>query len=274
MFSKTYLKQPAGQAKDSERLRTRIARRAWDQTRDSTHAREMFARRVEQETGADVPSGMDGYSVDKFFRNAPMRDVLDGITCMASALRDQAYGGEADVRSWIEFCQRAFTEEGMAYRIDVYGEAHYQIDVVFHELADSVISVLSREPYAAAGACMNKAVEEMTRAQPDGKDAIRDVFEGVESVFKVTTATNKDLTAANISAVLSPIVNRRFAVTDVIAQGAAQQTLEALKDWTNACHKYRHGHNAEEPVEPPVDLAVVLVGNGLNFARWIATFST
>lgn len=44
-----------------------------------------------------------------------------------------------------------------------------------------------------------------------------------------------------------------------------------MKDWVNACHKYRHGPNAEEPIEPPLDLAIALVGNGLNFARWIAT---
>jgi hypothetical protein len=176
-------------------------------------------------------------------------------------------------KKWVKFCQRAFAEEGMADRIDDQGEAHYVVDVAFHEMADAVIARLAGGRYAAAGACANKAVEQLTKAHPDGKHAIRDIFEGVETAFKVMADTNKLLTEGNIASDLSPIVNLRFPDADPIARGAATQTLESLKDWTNACHKYRHGHDAAEPVEPPLDLSVVLVGNGLNFARWIATLA-
>jgi hypothetical protein len=55
--------------------------------------------------------------------------------------------------------------------------------------------------------------------------------------------------------------------------GARKRALESLRDWTNACHKYRHGHNLEVLVEPPLDLTIVLVSNGLNFARWIVALA-
>jgi hypothetical protein len=204
-----------------------------------------------------------------FFRDAEMRDLLDAVTCMATAIRS---AGDPP-RGWIQFCQRVFAEEGMAYRIDDDAEAHYVIDVAFQETAQSVIAALSRPPFAAGGSTINKAVVEITKAKPDGKHAIRDVFEGVETAFTVATGTNKDLTVANIESLLGPVVDGRFGNADPIAQGAAKQTLDSMKDWTNACHKYRHGPRAEETVEPPLDLAIVLVANGLNFARWVASLA-
>ena len=89
----------------------------------------------------------------------------------------------------------------------------------------------------------------------------------------MATGINKDLTVANIESLLGPVVDRRFGNAEPIAQGAAEQTLDSMKDWTNACHKYRHGPRAEETVEPPLDLAIVLVANGLNFARWVASLA-
>jgi hypothetical protein len=270
MFSKTYLKQPAGSNQDSERLRNRLAAKSWELTGQNEYVRATFARLVEVESGSRLPYGPGGPDVGRFFRETQeFRDVLDAVSCMTLAFHQE--GRERDSEAWVNFCRRAFGEEGMAYRIDERGDAHYVIDVAFHEMADAVIATLAGGRYAAAGVCANKAVEQMTKAQPDGKHAIRDIFEGVETAFKVVAGTNRDLTQANIAAELTPLVNRRFPDGEPVAKGAAAQTLESLKDWTNACHKYRHGHGAEEPVEPPLDLAIVLVGNGLNFARWIAS---
>jgi hypothetical protein len=265
MFSKTYLRQPAGQT-DSERLRNRLAARAAEQLRDDA-TRTLFVQRVEQETGARVPRGIATWDVAGFFRQADMRDILDAVSCVADAV--SRHGRQAAL-DWVEFCKRALVEEGMAYRVDDDGGVRYVVDVAFHELADSVVATLSRGRYVAAGASLNSAVEQITKSQPDGRHAIRDAFDGVETAFKVAIDSDKGLTSANIAALLSPLINRRFERGDPIAQGATVQTLESLRDWTNACHKYRHGHNLEELVEPPLDLTVVLVGNGLNFARWIA----
>ena len=108
---------------------------------------------------------------------------------------------------------------------------------------------------------------------PNGKKAIRDTFEGLESLFKRVTDDNKDLSSSNVAQLLQAIVSRAHAGTDAIAQGAAEQVVQSFRDRVNACHKYRHGHDQPEPVEPPLDLAIVLVGSGLNYARWLATFA-
>jgi hypothetical protein len=265
MFSKTYLKQPAGTNHDSARLRNRLSAAALTMP---DYQKSRFVDSLRIETGANLELGTASYVIRRFFPNAEMRDILDAVTCMANAIeiaRDRA--------GWIAFCQRAFIEEGMSYRVDDHGDVHYVVDVAFHENADSVIAALSRPPFVAAATSINKAVSEITQAEPDGKHAIRDVFEGVETAFKVITNSNKDLTVANIASLLGPLVERRMQSANPVAQGAAQQTLESMKDWTNACHKYRHGPRAEEPIEPPLELAIVLVGNGLNFVRWLASLA-
>jgi hypothetical protein len=77
--------------------------------------------------------------------------------------------------------------------------------------------VLGQEPTCASLYGLHE-VARHSLARPDGKHAIRDVFEGVETAFKVATGSNVDLTEANIAKVLTPIVDRHFAKADAIAQ--------------------------------------------------------
>ena len=46
--------------------------------------------------------------------------------------------------------------------------------------------------------------------------------------------------------------------------------VDALADWINAAHFYRHGQGSEEPVQPPLELAIAMVSSGGSFLRWIA----
>jgi hypothetical protein len=266
MFSKTYLRAPATQ-RESRRLRNRLGITAAD---IPAAAYDEAVRLIRVETGAEMPHGYAGYDLKAFFADTEeFRDVLDAVTCVARAIqltRDNA-------AQWISFCKRAFDEEGMAYSVDDRGEVHYRVDVAFHEIAESVVAILSVAPFAAAGASLDSAVKLLTQADPQRKHAIRDAFEAVETIFKLVAQTSHDLSAGNLKQDLSPVLDRHYQATDPIAQGAAQQSLEQLKDWTNACHKYRHGHGREEPVEPPLEVAVLLVSNALAFARWMASFA-
>lgn len=162
-----------------------------------------FVDIVEREAGARIqPVGTYESRIAEFFRTAEMRDVLvDAVTSTVRAMVACSDPEKAD--AWVHHCRRAFAEEGMSYRVDQRGEVHYVVDVGFQETADSVVAALSRAPHIAAGACINKAVDEITKAAPHGKHAIRDVFEGVETAFKVTTGTNSDLTERNIASILS-----------------------------------------------------------------------
>jgi hypothetical protein len=264
MFSKTYLRAPATQ-RESQRLRKRLGVTAADLP---AAAYDEAIRLIRTETGAEMPHDVGGYNLGTFFADTEeFRDVLDAVTCVARAI-ERTRGNSAQ---WIIFCKRDFDEEGMAYSVDDRGEVHYRVDVAFHEIAESVVAIVSGAPFAAAGASLDSAVKLLTQADPQGKHAIRDAFEAVESIFKLVAETNHDLSAGNLERDLSPVLNRHYQAADPIAQGAAQQSLEQLKDWTNACHKYRHGHGREEPVEPPLEIAVLLVSNALAFARWMAS---
>ena len=75
MFSKTYLKEPAGTNQESERLRNRLAAEAsshWKQ--GETH--RQFMRIMARERGVVFQQGVSGPYVGEFFERAPMRDVL------------------------------------------------------------------------------------------------------------------------------------------------------------------------------------------------------
>ena len=54
-----------------------------------------------------------------------MRDVLDGVTCMARAL------GPYKVSKWNQFLSAYLCRGGDGLGIDDEGEAHYLIDVAF-----------------------------------------------------------------------------------------------------------------------------------------------
>lgn len=232
-------------------------------------ARALFAEAFQQETGAVIPSDFSGYHAEDVFRKGELRDVLDAVTLMSFAL--EARASKALAQQWIQFCQRAFKEEGVPYRVDDDGTVHYLVDVAFYEAADATVAVLARPPFTAAHDSIRSALEALTKAQPETTDAIRDTFVALETLVKVVTNTTNDLTERNVESQLRPLIDRRYKDADVVAKGACTQALESLKDWVNACHKYRHGHKVEASVDPPLELAILLVNNGLGFARWLAT---
>jgi hypothetical protein len=45
-------------------------------------------------------------------------------------------------------------------------------------------------------------------------------------------------------------------------------------DWVDACHNYRHEDGIEEPSQPPIELAVELIGVGGSFLRWLIWMDT
>jgi hypothetical protein len=56
---------------------------------------------------------------------------------------------------------------------------------------------------------------------------------------------------------------------DAVALRAANKQVAAFKDWVDASHNYRHEAGSEEPVQPPLDLAVLAISNGTAFLRWL-----
>jgi hypothetical protein len=267
LFSKTYLQMPAGQT-EGKRIRPRLGAKAYDVLISARYELiGRFAERVRQECGCPFPSHSMGPDVGAFFGKAEMRDLLDGITLVAQVVGQQ---WPSKATEWSSFAARAMREEGMAYEVAADGNVRYLVDTAFQESTDAVVAVLSQPRFAGAKKCVEEAVKSLTSVHPNGKAALQSLFEGLEAIFKIVTGDSKSLDAGNVDRLLQPIVSRSHAAGDSIARGAAEQYTQSFKDWVNACHKYRHGHGEPDPVEPPIDLAIGLVGNGLNYARWIA----
>jgi hypothetical protein len=75
-----------------------------------------------------------------------------------------------------------------------------------------------------------------------------------------------------MQALLKPISLRgsqKAYAGDAVALRAAMKQLASFKDWVDASHNYRHEQGSEEPVQPPIDLAVLAVSNGAAYIRWL-----
>jgi hypothetical protein len=113
----------------------------------------------------------------------------------------------------------------------------------------------------------------LTGASPDGKGAIRGVFSAAEALFKMIVPDQIRLGAAELDS-LTPILQRLFADDDT-AKRAVAKMLASLKDWVDAAHFYRHEEGtADEVAQPPLPLAVYIVGTGASHVRWLAELDT
>lgn len=273
IFSKTYLKVPAGSVADSKRLRARLAAFYLELIGRQPHEQVTphFIQTFERETGAIVTRGVNGPRVDDVFHKAELRDLLDAVTIMAFAA---SRGHSNKLRDdWIAFCKRAFQEEGLPYRVDDDGSVHYLVDTVFQETADATIAALADARFGAVLRHVNTALAELAKQEPQPASAIREMFLGLETLVKVVTTTNHDLTEKSVDQYLRPVIDRAHAAADEIEKGAAGKAVSSFADWVNACHKYRHGHNVQSPPEPSLQLTVLLLNNGLGFVRWLASIT-
>ena len=50
--------------------------------------------------------------------------------------------------------------------------------------------------------------------------------------------------------------------------------IHSFADWVDACHNYRHEEGVEEPSQPPLDLAIELIGVGSGFLWWLISADT
>ncbi len=65
-----------------------------------------------------------------------------------------------------------------------------------------------------------------------------------------------------------PLVQKLYGA-DAVALRAANKQVASFKDWVDASHNYRHEQGSEEPVQPPIDLAILAISNGTSFLRWL-----
>jgi hypothetical protein len=113
----------------------------------------------------------------------------------------------------------------------------------------------------------------LSKTPPDGKSAVRNIFEAVEIGFKTLCSGPSRIGDTEIQRSLVPLLQARHGA-DETAKQVAQKLARSLAEWVNAAHFYRHGQTGTEPVQPPLDLAIVLTSEGMGFLRWLAGLYT
>lgn len=226
------------------------------------------ADRLDRELGAQL-----GYStsttVAKYLETCQLEDFLDALTLIHDALRAIGYSRVAG--EWTDFVERVFREENTSYRIAADGGVHYRVDREFAINIGSSLSAISNPRYAQVHAAFERARVDMEKTTPDALDAIRNVFEAAESLFKIVTGVNRSLDEGEVRKTLVPFVDRKMKDADAVAKRSAAAFITGFADWVNAAHPYRHGHDEVEAVIPPLHIGVAMISGGAAYIRWIAT---
>ncbi len=258
-FSHVYLERGAPQS-DSRRMRRRLSAYLYQHSRSIDL--DLLEQWIELETGAEVGT------ISGFYAEANTSDVLDSITLCRQFLGGQRTSIEA--AQWLGFVQRVFDEVNLGYRIDEEGGVHYSVDEEYERNRSATVAGLGDARYAAAAAEFEDAYTKMNHDPPDTVGAVRSIFASIETLSKLIVGDAKitRLGPTEVEKYLKPMAAAAYQ-NDPVAGDVANQTLNGFKAWTIAAQPYRHGQETEDPAPPPVELAVVILGAGAAFLRWL-----
>lgn len=256
-FSHVYMR-PAELLRDSRRARRRVAALI-----SETRELEGISRDIIKELGVDPIYGYDSVNWPKTLEVFSAQDFLDLFNVAYQYLVKKGY----KPAKFISEANRIFAEENLRYEIDSGGGAHFKVDAEFAANTHAAIGALSSARYANAREQFELAMAALSAAEIDGKQGIRGVFNAAECVFKLMYDRPR-LAAGDVTQSLKPTVQQLFS-SDPTALKAANKSVEAFADWVDACHNYRHEQGVEEPLQPPLSLAVQLISVGSGFLRWL-----
>jgi hypothetical protein len=191
--------------------------------------------------------------------------LLDTVTLAAKFFKRK---GRDPASLWRDPARRIFAEEHLAYAIDDDCIVHPAVDSEFQRNRTATVAGLQLPRYANSLAAFDRISDELAEAPPNGKEAWRAVFSAVEGLFRLMFPSAPQLNAAAVDTHLGPAIQKNYA-GEPVALRAANKQLASFKDWVDASHNYRHEQGSEDPVQPPLDLAVLAVSNGASYLRWL-----
>lgn len=272
-YSKLYVQHGVPQS-DSERLRKRIAAK-FDAIHGGLNCTEL-AEQLRTETGFDKVELRYAANFSHFFKSVHIHDVFTAITLIwraaTKADRYRAYdtppGGWA--RDWHSFVERAFAEENVQYRVDSKCGIHPRIDDEFERSRVSVIACLESARYAAVRHAVEESFDYLGAMPMDGKAAARSMFEAAEALTKTVTGAGGSLDEGFVNKELRPLCDHIFE-SDAQLKMMTGRLLSSFAKWVDAVQPYRHGHERDQPLTLPPDVAVLVVSEGAGFLRWLVS---
>lgn len=261
-FSQLYLR-PESLTSDGPRLRRRLI----GAFQDVIDRRALeFGTHLERELGIKVmgSGSMSAYVLWDKLGEGELRDILDTITLLGHYLRAQRMTSEV---RFLTAVRRILSEESASYRIDPDFGVHPAVDGAYQANVEAAIRSLAPANFLAARGHIEKADKQLLPAG-DTREAIRAAFDAVENIFRQQFSRAPHINRGSIQSDLRPLVDRLYA--DGVEKRTAAKMVDALSDWVDACHNYRHEPGHPEPTPPSEDLAVLLVSQGFSYARWLA----
>lgn len=262
---------PSEPVNDSTVLRERVMRAIADVTDKGRGFRDRTTPQLGRFLEAELGISLVGFNSSAFLDWKRLNKVgvavfLDVITLCWRFLIQSSRG--KDAQALIECINRIFSEERAAYTLDAQAGVHPSIDAAFR--ANLVFSVkgIEGERYSSARRYIENA-DKALLPNGDRRDAVRYAFDAVECVFKVNFKGATALNKTTITDHLKPLVSR--IPYDATAKRASTKMTESLIDWADSCHNYRHAPGESDgSTLPPESLAILLVSQGLAYARWLA----
>lgn len=165
---------------------------------------------------------------------------------------------------WLERTRRIFSEERLAYEIDDNGIVHPAVDKGVSEKSAGHRGGTSDASLCKQLGSLREDIGRTRLAAAERPGGLACGVRSVEGLFKLMFASAPQLNAGAVDALLASVVQKLYQ-GDTTAQRSASKQLAAFKEWVDASHNYRHEAGSEEPVQPPVDLAVLAISNGTGW---------
>lgn len=268
-FSRVYIRTGAPNS-DSKKMRKRLEAAYSTIFNDLSYDLGKF---IEAQIGLDVlRRGVDRMYVswEEIFSRRPIEDVLDVITAGFRFIRSQE--GRRHVVNASNFTglvERIFREEHVAYRIDDKGGVHPFVDVGFSTEFSQTLEGLSDARLAAAKHHVEQAELKLLTTQLDSRAAVRAIFDAAENVFKLICPGQTQLNKEGVRKALAPAIEAA-AKGDSHEKLARGKLVQALEDWIDAGHFYRHEPGRPDPTQPSLQFAVLYLSQGFGYVRFLA----
>ena len=199
-------------------------------------------------------------------------DVLNLVTHVHRYLQQvQQYGriaGTTTPARWILEVNRIFDERNLQYVVDEHGSVRYRIDEEHARNITATIQRLQPSRYANVLHLFENGRSDLTKAPPDGKAAIREVFLAAESLAKLLLPNMPRLGGKEVEPLRAKVASKYHG--DPVAVRSADSIFDGFKDWVSACQQYRHEQGKPDQItQPTLEIAVHLVNVGASYLRWL-----
>lgn len=225
--------------------------------------------KVEAKLGIRIPTiggGGRPYWLS-FFETSLLRDLLDFITIVAKIGLEENTAYRKAAQEWIKEVRTVFQEENVRYRVDDAGVVHFSVDGEFAHNVRCLLAALEAPRYRAARGHFEAGQEALDAVPAQTREAIRQTYEAVETVFRLIFPEVARLTTSDVDKRLSQQALLGLEGTE---RDCTKSTVAAFKDWIVSAQGYRHGKGTEAPDNPSIPTAVLNVSVGASFLRWLA----